>query len=97
MELTKTTELTTEVTYNGKSIATLRTSLRGDGTTPIVQVIGTGNIVGFADDGTPLIDKNVDKKIAEAQTDFMAEAIKVQKQLTEENGLNPNTVNFYNA
>lgn len=81
------------VNKNGKQIAYLSTIIKGDGTTPVVQTMADFTPVGYNDDGSPIPDSDSDKLIGEAQQKFMAAAIKEQKRITEENGLDPNTVN----
>ena len=83
----------------GNIIAKLSTALRGDGATPIVQTVGTGTngIIGYQDDGSPIFSKLPDTLIENAQQNFMAEAIKEQKKLCVENGVDPSLVNIFNA
>lgn len=81
------------VNENGKRIAYLSTILKGDGTTPVVQTMADFSPIGYNDDGSPIPDPDTDKLISEAQQKFMASAIKEQKRMTAENGLDQNTVN----
>lgn len=95
----KYTVLTDDITNkDGDVIAQLSTKLDGIGTTPEVITIGVGQtILGYNDDGTAIVDKDVEKRIEEAQQKFMAEAIKEQKRLTEANGIDPSVVNVIDA
>ena len=61
-----------------------------------MQTDGSNSILGFNDDGTPIIADVDDALIEKAQQSFMAEAIKVQKQMTIDNGGNPDDVNYIN-
>lgn len=82
---------------NGQVIADLSTVLAGDGATPLVQTISHSAITGYTDDGSPTVAKVDDDLIAEHQKIFMAKAIKVQKMLTSDNGLDPNQVNTFHS
>lgn len=96
----KTVFLSDEVKDNqGNVIARLSTALHGDGATPIVQTVGSGatSIIGYKDNGEPIIAKSTDSMIENAQQGFMAEAIKEQKKLCVENGVDPDLVNILNA
>lgn len=81
---------------NDNVVATMYTTLKGDGETPNVMTIG-GNPLGFNDDGSPILSEGNDEIIAQAQQNFMAEAIKEQKSLCVENGVDPDLVNILNA
>lgn len=91
--------LTEKVNYNGEEIATLQVNLFGDGATPAILTFGNGmsGVIGYRDDGTVILDENVDRVIEEARTKFMAKAIKEQKKLCVENGIDPELVNILNA
>lgn len=84
---------------SGNVVAEMLTRLDGDGSTPLVQTTGPANVLGFNDDGTPILNMSEehDKLIESAQQGFMAEAIKEQKRLCVENGVDPNLVNIIDA
>ena len=83
----------------GRNIAELTTSLTGDGSTPVVQTTGMAvpTIIGYNDQGGPIFDEDTQTRISNAQKEFMAQAIAKQKELTKDNGGNPDTVNLYGA
>ena len=92
----KTVVLTDEVKdSNDQLIAQMRVILNGDGSTPNVMTMGTDNPIGYNDDGTPIFPDIDDSLIKSAQQRMMAQAIKVQKELTKENGIDPSVVNIY--
>lgn len=94
----KTVVLTDEVKdSNDKLIAQMRVILNGDGSTPNVMTMGTDNPIGYNDDGTPIFPDVDDSLLKSAQQRMMAQAIKVQKKLTKENGIDPSVVNVYGA
>ena len=94
----KTVILTDEVKdSNDKLIAQMRVVLNGDGSTPNVMTMGTDNPIGYNDDGTPIFPDIDDSLLKSAQQRMMAQAIKVQKKLTKENGIDPSVVNIYGA
>lgn len=94
----KTVVLTDEVKdSNDRLIAQMRVVLNGDGSTPNVMTMGTDNPVGYNDDGTPIFPEVDDNLLKSAQQRMMAQAIKVQKQLTKENGIDPSVVNIIDA
>lgn len=84
---------------NGNVVAEMVTRLEGDGATPLVQTTGPAEVLGFNDDGTPIVNMSEehDKLIESAQQDFMAEAIKEQKKLCVENGVDSSLVNVIDA
>lgn len=82
---------------NGNKVAEMIVKLEGDGATPIIQTTGRSNIKGFNDDGSPIIEKVNDKLLENAHQEFMAKAIKEQKKLCVENGINPDLVNITGA
>lgn len=82
---------------NDQLIAQMRVILNGDGSTPNVMTMGTDNPIGYNDDGTPIFPDIDDSLLKSAQQRMMAEAIKVQKQLTKENGGDPSKVNIIGA
>lgn len=92
----KTVVLTDEVKdSNDRLIARMRVVLNGDGSTPNVMTMGTDNPIGYNDDGTPIFPDIDDSLLKSAQQRMMAQAIKVQKELTKENGIDPSVVNIY--
>ena len=93
MDIKKTVNLT--YVADDKSFA-MSTTLKGDGSTPVVQTIGFDTPTAYKDDGTPVYNKP-DDTIKEAQKEFMAAAIAEQKSLCEENGVDPNLVNIVGA
>jgi len=83
---------------NGVVVAELTTYLEGDGSTPIVQTVGgESTVVGYNDDGTVILSQDTDSLINNARQRFMAQAIKQQKELCVENGVDPELVNIINA
>lgn len=94
----KTVVLTDEVKDSDERlIARMRVVLDGDGSTPNVMTMGTDNPIGYNDDGTPIFPDIDDSLLKSAQQRMMAQAIKVQKQLTKENGIDPSVVNIIDA
>lgn len=93
MDIKKTVNLT--YMSDDKSFA-MSTTLRGDGTTPVVQTIGFDTPTAYKDDGTPVYT-TPDEQIKTAQKEFMAAAIAEQKSLCEENGVDPSLVNIVGA
>lgn len=95
---TKTVSLTGTVVdeKTGNTIMNMRTTLRGDGATPETVVFGGSNtIIGYNNDGSPRISKaTAETRDANLQK-FRARAIKEQKALTKENGIDPSVVNNY--
>lgn len=82
----------------GNTIAILSTNLIGDGSTPVIQTTGdTSSIIGYKDDGLPIVSQESDELIKNAQIKFMAKAIKEQKKLCVEKGVDPELVNMINA
>lgn len=97
VELKKTITLVEKVyDYENKEIATMQVNLQGDGSTPEIGVFGNGlsGIIGYNDDGTAIIDHTIDEIIEKAKPKFMAKAIKEQKKLCVENGVDPDLVNM---
>lgn len=93
----KTVILEDEVKNNNEqTIAKMQVYLTGDGSTPNVLTMG-GMPIGYHDDGSPIIPKSSNELIENAQQNFMAEAIKEQKKLCVENGVDPDLVNILNA
>lgn len=94
----KTVVLTDEVKNSDERvIAQMRVVLNGDGSTPNVMTMGTGNPVGYNDDGSPIFPDVDDSLLKSAQQQMMAQAIKTQKELTKENGGDPSKVNVIGA
>ncbi|MDM8266179.1 hypothetical protein QUW44_03195 [Limosilactobacillus pontis] len=83
----------------GQTIATMTTALCGDGATPVVQTSSSlsDSIIGYNDDGSVIIAEADDEIITAAQQKFIAAAIKEQKKLCVENGVDPDIVNILNA
>lgn len=80
----------------GNILMNMRTTLAGDGATPETIVFGgSDTIIGYNDDGTPRLSEAT-KEIRDANLQkFRARAIKEQKALTKENGIDPSVVNNY--
>ena len=94
----KTVVLTDEVKdSNDRLIARMRVVLNGDGSTPNIMTMWTDSPIGYKDDGTPIFPEVDDDLLKQRQQEMMAEAIKEQKQLTEENGGDPAKVNIIGA
>ena len=94
----KTVVLTDEVKDNNdRLIAQMRVVLNGDGSTPNVMTMGTDNPIGYKDDGSPIFPDVDEDLLKQRQQEMMAEAIKVQKELTKENGGDPSKVNIIGA
>lgn len=91
--ITLTDEITNE---DGHVIAKMNVLLKGDGETPNIMTVG-GMPVGYNDDGTPIIPKYDKELIDQAHQEMMKEAIKEQKALCVENGVDPELVNILNA
>ena len=95
---TKTVSLTGTVVdeKTGNTIMNMRTTLRGDGATPETVVFGGSNtIIGYNNDGSPRISKATEETRDANLQKFRARAIKEQKALTKENGIDPSVVNNY--
>lgn len=84
---------------DGKNIATIQVDLTGDGSTPepMTVVYGSSQIIGYNDDGSPIYDAKIRQHIKDEEKKFMAEAIKEQKKLCVEKGVDPDLVNILNA
>lgn len=94
-------ETTTTLTYikkneKGQQEYGLRTVLAGDGKTPRVMTVGFDTPIGFDDTGKPIY-REIDEELEQVQQEFMAEAIKEQKKLSEANGIDPSVVNIIGA
>lgn len=99
MDIKKETHLRYEYKdEKGNVLARISTVLTGDGTLPSVLTQGGDQFtIGYDDYGTPIYAKVQEAELAEYQRLFMAEAIKEQKRMTAENGLDPNIVNTNGA
>lgn len=93
----KTVILTDEVKDDKRVVARMRVVLNGDGSTPNVMTMGMDSPIGYNDNGTPIFPEVDEDLLKQAQQKMMAEAIKEQKQLTEENGGDPDKVNIIGA
>lgn len=78
---------------SGADIAVMKVVLDGDGSVP--NIMTQGLTVGYHDDGTPILPDDNDGLLKQAHQKMMAAAIKEQKQLTKENGMDPSVVNKY--
>lgn len=95
---TKTVTLTGTIVdeKTGNTIMNMRTTLAGDGSTPKTVVFGgSDTIIGYNDDGSPRISKATTETRDANLQKFRATAIKEQKILTKENGIDPSVVNNY--
>lgn len=82
----------------GNIIMNMRTTLLGDGETPSTVVYGSNDTIqGYRDDGSVILTQATEKQRKENMQKFRARAIKEQKALTEENGVDPSVVNIYGA
>lgn len=89
----KTVLLTDEVKdSNGNVFAAMRVALNGDGSTPNVMTHDV--VAGYDDTGAPITHEVDESALKRSQRAFMAEAIKIQKSLTKENGGDPSKVNI---
>lgn len=81
---------------NNNVVAVIETFLEGDGATPVIQAMGApaSNIIGYKDNGEPIIQESQDILIENAKRELMAAAIKEQKKLCVENGVDPDLVNI---
>ena len=95
----KIIRLIKKIEQGDKHIATIQVDLSGDGSTPepLTVLIGSPHIIGFNDDGSPIYDEGIQQLIKDEEQAFMAEAIKEQKKLFIENGVDPDLVNILNA
>lgn len=93
----KTVILTDEVKDDKRVVARMRVVLNGDGSTPNVMTMGMDSPIGYNDNGAPIFPEVDEDLLKQAQQKMMAEAIKEQKQLTEENGGDPDKVNIIGA
>lgn len=94
MELT----LNEEVKNNaGNIFAKMSVTLMGDGSTPNVMTEQVHQYIGFDDFGNPMYPEFDNDILADKQKQFMAQAIAVQKSLTQANGMNPDVVNVIGA
>ena len=80
----------------GNTLMNMRTTLLGDGATPRTLVYGgEDSIIGYNDDGTVRIASTTKEERDKNLVKFRARAIKEQKELSKENGIDPNVVNNY--
>ena len=80
----------------GNILMNMRTTLLGDGSTPQTLVYGgEDSIVGFNDDGTVRLASATKEERDKNLVKFRARAIREQKQLSKENGIDPSVVNNY--
>lgn len=85
------------VDEKGNVLADFSVVLNGDGSTPNVQTLGHTNIIGYDDNGMPIVANIDDVALKEDQAEFMKAAIKKQKELSEANGIDPSVVNYFGA
>lgn len=78
-------------------VAQMRTVLKGDGATPDIMTIGGEKTIGYNDDGSPIAEQIDSDFLEKEQQKMMAEAIKEQKKLCVENGVDPDLVNILHA
>lgn len=80
----------------GNTLMNMRTTLLGDGATPQTLVYGgEDSIIGYNDDGTVRIASATKEERDKNLVKFRARAIKEQKELSKENGIDPSVVNNY--
>lgn len=80
----------------GDALIHLRTTLTGDGSTPeTVMFGGKSTVIGYRDDGSPILNSATESERKASLKKFRARAIKEQKALTKENGIDPSVVNNY--
>lgn len=94
MELTLNEEVKNSA---GHVFATMSVTLMGDGSTPNVMTEQVHQYIGFDDLGNPMYPEVDASILADEQKKFMANAIAVQKSLTQANGINPDVVNVIGA
>lgn len=87
---------------HGEPIAHITTNLRGDGATPEwvttgVPGAGSKRVKGYNDYGAPIYDETYEEDLKKGTQEFMAQAIKKQKELTRKNGGDPSKVNIIGA
>lgn len=82
---------------HGNVLLEMSVYLHGDGATPNVMAKWNHDIIGYADDGTPIYLNYSETDVKNAQAEFMAEAIKEQKKFSAENGIDPSVVNIIGA
>lgn len=85
------------VDEKGNVLADLSVVLTGDGSTPNVQTIGRTNLIGYDDNGMPIVANIDEEALKSDQAEFMKAAIKKQKELSELNGIDPAVVNYFGA
>lgn len=82
---------------NGSVKYRIDTVLSGNGETPILRTIGLEKPIGYNDNGEAIISEVDEEDLKKRQKNFMAEAIRVQKDLCVENGVDPSLVNYFGA
>lgn len=99
MELQKETSLVYDYKDKyGNVLARLSTTLTGDGSTPVIMTSGgVQNTIGYDDYGTPIFSEIDGDELESLRREFMANAIKVQKEMTSDNGIDPSVVNMIGA
>ena len=85
------------VDEKGNVLADFSVVLNGDGATPNVQTLGRTNLIGYDDNGMPIVAKIDEEALSADQAEFMKFAIKKQKELSEANGIDPSVVNYFGA
>ena len=81
----------------GNVLADLSVVLTGDGSTPNVQTLGRTNLLGYDDNGMPIVANINEEALKADHAEFMKAAIKKQKELSEANGIDPSVVNYFGA
>ena len=81
----------------GNVFAKMSVTLTGDGSTPNVMTEQVHQYIGFDDLGNPMYPEVDESILSDKQQKFMANAIAVQKSLTQANGINPDVVNVIGA
>lgn len=82
---------------NGSVKYRIDTMLSGNGETPVLRTIGLEKPIGYTDNGEAIISEVDEEDLKKRQKNFMAEAIKEQKNLCVENGVDPSLVNYFGA
>lgn len=82
---------------NGNLMYRIDTVITGNGETPVMRTIGLNTPVGYRDNGEVILKDINEDRLKIKQKEFMAEAIKEQKNLCVENGVDPSLVNYFGA
>ena len=85
------------VDENGNLMYRIDTVITGNGETPVMRTIGLNAPVGYQDNGEVILKDIDEDRLKIKQKEFMAEAIKEQKNLCVENGVDPSLVNYFGA